>query len=322
MKRSLKFLMIGLGIGVVPLFFSGFCMVAPGEVAVVRRFGRLIGPAWGPGLHWRFPLGIDRLDRIRSDAVRQFTIGQSGPALVDQEPASGETLTGDLNLVQIQATVQFRVANPIDYQFRIDQAEPLLTRTAEAALSRALAHSPIDDVLRGERRRLAEEAQAEIQATVDRLSLGVTILGVSLTDARPPIEVAAEFAEAQSAASLRDRRVNDATTAASVKLTAASARVRSILEEARSDAERTILKDRAEAQGFLTLLPEAQRARSLTVRRLYIESLQSLLVRVKRKMIMPDQIPPDLTVLDVLGETGSARPASPMEKPPESSPTP
>jgi membrane protease subunit HflK len=301
MKRILISLIGLILVGVLALA-SGLCMVAPGEVAVVRRFGRLIEPPWGPGLHWGLPLGIDRLDRVRSDAVRQFTIGHSGPAAVDQEPSSGEVLTGDLNLVQIQATVQYRVANPADYLLRIEQVEPLLVRTAEASLSRSLGHRGIDAVLRSERRRIAEEAQADIQAAVDRLPLGVTILGVSLTDSRPPVEVAAEFAAAQSAESLRDRRINDATTDAAVKLTAASARARSMLDAAHADSERMIQHDRAEAQRFLALATEAGRSRGLTIRRLYIESLQSLLDRVKRKFIMPDGDTPDLTVLGLSGE--------------------
>jgi membrane protease subunit HflK len=311
MKKLLTALAIGLGLAGALFGAAGLCMVAPGEVAVVRRFGRLVEPTWGPGLHWRFPLGIDRLDRVRSDAVRQFTIGQSGPAPVDQDPSSGEALTGDLNLVQIQATVQFRVANPVDYLLRIDEAEPLLIRSAEASLSRALARRGIDAVLRSERRRIADEAQADIQAAADRLPLGVRILGVSLTDARPPVEVAADFAAAQSAESLRDRRINDATTDAAVKLTAASARGQAIQEAARADAERTILNDRAEAQRFLALMAEARRSRDLTIRRLYIESLQSLLDRVKRKVIVPTGDGPDLTIFGLSGENAPPVPPTP-----------
>ncbi len=260
MKKLMIFLAIGLGLAAASISASGLFVVAPGEVAVVRRCGRLVGPSWGPGLHWRLPLGIDRVDLVRSDAVRQFTIGQSGPAAFDQEPSSGEAMTGDLNLVQIQATVQFRVANPVDYLLHGEQVESLLIRDAEASLARSLARRGIDAVLRSERRRIAEEAQADIQADADRLSLGVTILGVSLTDARPPVEVAAEFAAAQSAESLRDRRINDAATDADVKVTAASARGRAIEESARGDAERMVLNDRAEAHRFLALMAESRRA--------------------------------------------------------------
>ena len=177
--------------------------------------------------------------------------------------------------MRIQATVQFRVGNPVDYILQMKDAESLLIRTAESSFSRTLARHGIDSVLRSGRREIADEVGSDIQADANRLSLGVTILGVSLTDARPPVEVAADFAAAQSAESLRDRRINDARTYETVELTAASARGQAIQESARAEAERMILNDRAEAGRFLSLLAEARRSRDLTIRRLYIESLQS-----------------------------------------------
>ncbi len=242
MKKRL--VIFGVGLGVIGSLFaaSGVCLVAPGEVVVVRRFGRRLDPSWGPGLHWHLPLGIDRLDRVRSDAVRQFTVGEAGPPRVDQDPSEGEALTGDWNLVRIQATIQYRVASPIDFVVKAEQVEGLLIRTTEGSISRALASRSIDSVLRSDRRRIADEVHADVQRAADRLSLGVTILGVSLTDARPPLEVAADFAAAQSAESLRDRRVNEAKTYEAVQLPAATAHAHAVRETAHSVAERTVLR--------------------------------------------------------------------------------
>jgi membrane protease subunit HflK len=297
MKKTL--VIVGMGLGVIGglLLASGLCRVAPGERVVVRRFGRPLDPSWGPGLHWHIPLGIDRLDRVQSDAVRQFTVGQAGPAGVDQDASEGEALTGDLNLVRIQASLQYRVASPIDFVLKADQVEGFLIRMTEGSLSRALARREIDSVLRTDRRRIADEVEAEVQSASDRLSLGVTILGVSLTDARPPLEVAAEFAAAQSAESLRDRRINQARTYESVELTAVEARGRAIRESAHAEADLAVLRAHAEAGRFLALLGEATRSRELTMRRLYIESLRSLLDGVKRKLVMPAGDAPDLTVI-------------------------
>ena len=90
---------------------------------------------------------------------------------------------------------------------------------AEASLSRALARRGVDAVLRSDRRRIVDEVEADLQAARRPSPLGVTILGVSLTDARPPVEVAADFAAAQSAESQRDRRINEARTYEAVHLT-------------------------------------------------------------------------------------------------------
>ncbi len=203
---------------------SGVCLVAPGEVVVVRRLGRLLDPAWGPGLHWRYPFGIDRVDRVLALEVRQFTIGLSGPASADFEPSAGEFMTGDLNLLRVQATVQYRAANPADYVLRAEQLEPLLTRLAEAALTRAMASRGVDGVLRSQRQAVAQEVAHNLQSTSAAYQLGVAILGVNLTDTRPPLEVEAAFAAAQSAESRREERINEARTYAETTATTARCR--------------------------------------------------------------------------------------------------
>jgi membrane protease subunit HflK len=304
MKKTLAVITLGLFLAVALIGAAGWCMVAPGEVVVVRRLGRLIEPAWRPGLHWSWPLGIDRLERVRSDAVRQLTIGWAGPPSPEIEPAAGELMTGDLNLVRIQATVQYRVATPSDYVLRAEQVEPLLMRSAEASLTRALARRGVDSVLRSDRPVIAREVEQELQRSSQSHQLGVTILGVSLTDARPPSEVAADFAAAQAAESQRDRRLNEARTYQEVGLATAGSSARAVLEAARAAAERTVLAARAEAQRFTVLLAEAQRSRSLTIQRLYIETIQALFDRVQRKLILPPGDAVDLTILGL--QDGSA----------------
>jgi membrane protease subunit HflK len=313
MNKRLGILTLGLGLAGALVGAAGWCLVAPGEVVVVRRLGRLIEPPWGPGLHWGYPLGIDRLTRVRADAVRQLTIGRAGLPGADAEPSAGEVLTGDLNLLRIQATVQYRISSPVAYTLQAEASEPLLARAAEASLSRALAGHGVEAVLRSDRRRIAQEAEQDLQANSDRLSLGVTILGVSLTDARPPVEVAGEFAAAQAAESHRDRRINEARAYEAVQATAADSQAQAALEAARGEAGRTVLTARAEAQHFLALMAEVQRSRDLTIRRLYIESLQRLLEGVRRKLILPPGESLDLTVL---GLQGAGAPRSPPSAPP------
>jgi modulator of FtsH protease HflK len=299
MKKAPATLLIAAGLAAALTVATGWCLVAPGEVAVVRRFGRSIDPPWGPGLHWRLPLGIDRLDRVRSDAVRQITIGLAGPAGSDREPSAGEVMTGDLNLLRFQATVQYRVARPVDYVVRVDQVEPLLATSAEASVSRALAVRGVDAVLRSDRQAIAREVERDLQSAADRYQSGVSILGVSLTDARPPTEVEADFAAATSAESERDRRVNEARSYGETTATAARAAAQAKLEASHASAQRTVVIAQADAHRFNGLLAEVERSRSLTMSRLYIEAMQSLLDGVKRKLVLPPGGEVDLTVLGV-----------------------
>jgi modulator of FtsH protease HflK len=277
-------------------------MVAPGEVVLVRRLGRLIEPVWGPGLHWRFPALIDRIDRVRSDAVRQLTIGSAGTAGLDDEPSSGEVMSGDLNLLKVQATVQYRVSKPRDYAFRVDAVDPLLSKAATAAIARAVSTRGVDAVLRIDRQAIARQTEHDLGSLAERYRLGVMILGVSLTDARPPSEVAADFAAAQSAESERDRRINEAKSYQETTTAAAQSTAGAKLESARAAADRRALTVRAEADRFALLAAQAERSRALTMRRLYIDSLQALLGGVKRKIVVPEGGDLDLTVLGIRDE--------------------
>jgi membrane protease subunit HflK len=278
---------------------TGWRVVRPGERIVVRRFGRIVEPDWGPGLHWGAPLGIDRCDRVRTDEVRRLNVGIADDAAAAGDPGADEFLTGDLNLVRVRAVIQYRVASPALLIVRSGDVGTLLERLAEAGLSRELARRGIDGVLRGDRQRIAAEVARDLEAEIARLGLGLEILGVSLTEARPPAEVAAEFSAAQSAASQRDRRGNDATTLAETTVTAARATAGSRLETARAASQRKLLGSRAGAQRFLALLAEARRAPELTAQRIYLDTMKSLLSRVRRKIILPPGDAVDLTVLGI-----------------------
>jgi membrane protease subunit HflK len=297
-KLTLLLLLTGIAAGVVA---SGVRAVSPGERIVVRRFGRVLRPEWGPGVHLGLPLGLDRFDRVRTDEVRRLILGTGGPADPSPDPVAAEYLTGDLNLVRIQAVVQYRVARPAELLVATgnQNAETLLGRQAESALSRALVGRGIDRVLRDDRRRIGIDVQQGLEEAIASDRLGVEILGVSLVDARPPAEVAADFAAAQSAESERDRRITEAHTRAETSVTTAKAKAQAQLEAAKAAASRKLLTSRAQATHFLALLPEAQRNRSLTLQRTYIDKLQSFLSRVRRKVILPAGDAVDLSVLGI-----------------------
>ena len=273
---------------------SGWTTVGPGEVVVVRRLGRALREPWGPGSHWGWPLGIDRATRLRLDEVRRIEFGRPEVAGPRDEPGEGEYLTGDRNLVRVRGVVQYRVADPLAFVLRSAEVDRLLGRATEASLARALASREVDAPLRSGRPEVARDVQDELTRAVERLGLGVAILGVNLTDARPPVEVEPAFVEAQAAQSGRDRRINEARALAGTIRPAALALAEVATDEARAKADRGVSMARGQADRFLALLAEADRSRALTVRRLYRDALRDLLPRVRRKVLMTPDEPVDL----------------------------
>jgi len=193
--------------------------------------------------------------------------------------------------------VQYRVADPVAFVLHTADIDALLPRMAEASLSRALARHGIDSALRAGRFEVARDAASGLASAVERYGLGVAILGVSLTDARPPTEVQPDFDAAQAAQSERDRRLNEARSYTATTLKAAQARAGTKTEEAKAQSNRKIELARARAERFLILLAEVDHSRPLTIRRLYLDALQDFLPRLKRKVLLTPEEPIDLGVI-------------------------
>ncbi len=288
-------------LGIIPvvtiaILASGLVSVAPGESAVVRRFGRLLANPYGPGLHLGLPLGLDRVERVETERVRRVEIGLAETPGPGDDPGAGEYLTGDLNLIHARAVVQYRVADPARFVLAADDREGTLRRLAESCLARSLARRGIDGALRDGRAAIAADVQSMLGESARRYGLGLAVLGVSLTDAQPPAEVQPDFAAAQSARSDLDRKRNEANARAESVRIAARAKARTTEEAARAAADRAVALAKGRAARFVALLAEAERSRRLTVRRLYLDGLRDGLARVRRKVLLTPDEPIDLSL--------------------------
>ena len=203
MKRAAFLILLA-----VALAATGLVSVAPGESAVVRRFGRVLPEAWGPGLHLGLPLGLDLVERVETGRVRRVEVGLAETPGPDDEPGAGEYLTGDLNLIHARAVVQYRVADPSRFVLAADGREAILNRLAEASLAQALSRRGVDDACppATARAAIAADVQSTFEQSARDYGFGLAVLGVSLTDAQPPVEVQPDLAAAQSARSDLDRK--------------------------------------------------------------------------------------------------------------------
>src|SRR5262249_9311122 len=153
---------------------TGVRVVRPGERLVVRRFGRVVRPSWGPGIQVGLPLGMDRFDAVRTDEVRRVTIGTEDPASVAvPDPGAGGLLPGDLNVAGVRAVVEYRGARPEEWLTRAEDPEGLLRSRAESALAKALARRGIDPILRDDRLTVSREVGEELSRQTAAADAGV-----------------------------------------------------------------------------------------------------------------------------------------------------
>jgi membrane protease subunit HflK len=172
---------------------TGVVQVRPGERAVIRRFGRVLDDKPGPGLLVGLPWGMDRVDRVEVDAVRELTIGYDGDPGDGSIIPAGQLLTGDSNLVNVQFTLYYKVAPDAleEFVLHADRSPAMLARAAEAVAVEWVASQNVDDVLlRGKtalRKELIEKVGQRTQG------LGVVVTGAEVSQIGPPDEVRDAF---------------------------------------------------------------------------------------------------------------------------------
>src|SRR5919202_4499203 len=145
---------------------SGIFTVAADEQAVVRRFGKVVARL-GPGLHYRLPWPVDRIDLVKTTAVLKTGVGFD---LRDGEGQTGtgmELLTGDTNIISVAMVLQYVIRNPADFLFAIENPQGLIGSLAEAALTEAVLAVPVDEVLTTGRLAIQERVKVKTQAILD-----------------------------------------------------------------------------------------------------------------------------------------------------------
>ncbi len=289
---------------------SGITTVQPGEVAVVLRFGRVVGDTpveriHRPGLLFAFPAPIDEVVRVDVQGVRSLrlmdlTYGgvlSRGSAVafarrdtIDPE-SDGYCLTGDRNVLQAILDVRFQVTDPIAWTLNQASPEAVLGDAVLSAMVQGMGERSLDDaLLRRGRIELPKTTLRRAQAECDARGLGAELLAIELPELTPPYQVQAAFSDVLDAALMAVSAIEDAGRYRAEGLPAADAEARRILADARVAAETRTALARGEADAFRELVDDARIEGDLLRDRLYRETLERAFDRVRLRVLPP---PPD-----------------------------
>jgi len=240
---------------------TGVTQVRPGERAVVRRFGRVLDYQPEPGLLVGLPWGMDRVDRVPVDQVRRVEVGYRPDADEDNlSTPPGQLLTGDHNLINVQAVVNYAVRHDAveDYVVHADEADGLVARAAETAMAEWVAGRTVDEVLLRGKVELPPWLVAETQRRLEPYRLGVSVSDASVALLLPPPQVKPSFDQVTQAQTEISTRLNSAEQEAGRALKAAEADRYRLEQLAAAYANEQVLLARAEADSFERRLKQYQ----------------------------------------------------------------
>jgi membrane protease subunit HflK len=282
-KRRYWFGALGFAL-LVTYFASGFYVVNADEHAVVRRFGAIEARV-GPGMHYRMPWPVDRVDVLKTTSVMKIGVGFNLRDN-DQESLKGvELLTGDTNILNVALVVQYVIRNPADYLFRIDGPQTLVGTLAESVLTETVVGMPIDEVLTTGRLAIQGRVKLKTQEALDRYQSGVQISSVNIMNITLDPSVAQAFQDVADAMADREKTQNEARAYANDQIPRARGEASRTVGDAQNYKQQRIAEAIGNATRFQALLQEYQKAPDVTRSRIYLDAMEKILPKVKLYVI-------------------------------------
>lgn len=270
----------GFGIGMIVIAllaiwaFTGLYQVQAAERALILRFGKYVATT-EPGLHWHLPWPIETRQIVNVGEIQSFD---------DQT----RMLTADETLVDINLEVQYRRSNELDYAFNVLDPERTLEEVSESAIREIVGRSRLNDVLESGRQQIVMQTKDLIQRTLDAYKAGLEVTSVNLQDVRVPTEVASAQQDAIKAREDRDRFSLAAQAYANDIIPRARGEAVRRVQDAHAYRARVTAEAEGEAQRFLKLLAEYEKAPAVTRERLYIETVEQVLASAKKVVLDSD----------------------------------
>ena len=278
------------------LLSTTFYSVATDEVGVVKRMGAYTRTVQS-GLHMKLPFAIEKVHKVRVKHVfkQEFGFATERPGVrtvYRRGDFSAESLmlTGDLNAAVVEWIVQFRISDPVQYLFKVRGVPETLRDVAEAAMRQIVGDRSVTEVLTVGRREVADEAHLVMQEILNSYETGIQIETVNLKDVNPPIPVKPSFNEVNEAKQEKERLINEAWSEYNKAVPAAEGEAERVIRAAEGYALARVNRAEGDADRFVAVWREYSRARDVTKRRLYLETMSEILPRIPNKIIVDPEL--------------------------------
>jgi membrane protease subunit HflK len=267
---------------------SGFYVVGADERAVVRRFGAVEANV-GPGMHYRLPWPVDRVDVVKTTSVKKVGVGFAIPAGESASSSGMELVTGDTNIVNAALVLQYVIRDPAEFLFQIEEAAAYVEAVAEGVLTETVIGMPIDEVLTRGRVALQERVKAGTQDVLDRRRSGIRIVSANIMTITLDRSVVEAFQDVANAMADREKVINEARAYASNLIPKARGEARTRLSEAEAYKQQRVADAVGETSRFLALQKEYEKAPEVTRTRLYLEAMEKILPKLQLYIVDSDK---------------------------------
>jgi len=284
-KINLKWplvLIILIAIGVIIFLSTSFIVVDQTEKAVITTFGKYT-KTLGAGLHYKLPFGIQRAYIVKTQVIQTETFGfrTIKPGIVTQYssqkyPNEATMLTGDLNIVDVEWIIQYRIANPEAWLFNVTDREKTIRDTSQSVLNMLIGDRAILGVIGPDRQNIQDAAVTLMNELFTKYGLGIVVTQVQLQNIVPPEGVQAAFEDVNKAIQDMNRLINEGREAYNAEIPKVQGQAEQTIEVAQGYATERINVAKGDVARFDAVYAEYRKAPEVTKKRLYYEMMEGI----------------------------------------------
>jgi membrane protease subunit HflK len=296
MEYIIKYFKLTVYFAAVLIVLSGVYRVESSQIAVVLRFGKLLGNSpeqqiKKPGLHFAFPFFVDKVIKIPVHTMQEIEVTThykpQGSVISPDIDKNGYVLTGDKNVILIKAKIKYQINDPVRYTLFISDAGKTVDGIISGELTCIVAHSDVDSILTSGRAQLSSDVIQNSQNIIDTLKLGVLISGVELTEITAPAETIRYFEEVRNAAIYKATSYQQAQEYASNRILGAQAAASVLKQTAIADQSAKLIKARNEMAEFYGLYDQYARNPQIIMSGTFRQRAGAILKKTGKSVVIP-----------------------------------
>lgn len=294
LQTAVRFMQVMGIVVVIGILCSGITFVQPDEVALILRFGKLVGdtPAeqiHKPGLLLAFPYLIDQVVRVPVKRVQEVQIDGLNALLRDEQfIQSGYLITGDQNIVLLDAKIKYQIADPIKYALQVAEPQHTLKDLVIGALTSQIAGQKVDFVLAEGKKELANAVVQDAQNRANGIGLGVNLVALEFNTLQPPMEVKEEFEMVTSNYVMKETMLQEARRYREERIPNAMAERDSAVQKAVSDQMERVAQAKVDVAQFYGLIVEYAKNPDVVKERIYREKVAAIMQKIEDQVLLPD----------------------------------
>lgn len=298
-------------LGLIIYSFSGIYKIEGDAVGVLSRFGKVVDARVNPGLHYKMPWPIDRVQIIQVRQIKTMAItdfhtnymqGDGGRAYSFYKGTELEPycITGDNNIVAISLVLKYTISDPVKYLYGLKQPETFMERCTAHLIVHKLASLEIDKILTIGKKQLEFDLQNELSEELEKAETGISLSFLEIKEIKPPTTVQQYFDRVINAEVEKTKALHQAQGYYNRVVPEARSEANELTQEAKAYKREKINGAEGEVSRFLSRFdgysenPEAHREK------IYLEFIQQVYPNLGEIRVVKNQGQGHQTIVPIL----------------------